>query len=131
MLASKVMDRYLAVMAGAAIGGLARYAISSWVNTRYTGAFPMGTFLVNLSGSLLIGVLMAILTARFPQHAALRLFLIVGVLGGYTTFSSFALENFATIRSGEVAVAVLNSIGSVVLGTLAVWLGNILGTAKQ
>ena len=117
--------------AGAAIGGLARYAISSWVNTRYTGAFPMGTFLVNLSGSLLIGVLMTILTARFPQHATLRLFLIVGVLGGYTTFSSFAFENFATIRSGEVAVAVLNSVGSVVLGTLAVWLGNILGTAKQ
>lgn len=118
-------------MAGAAIGGLARYAISSWVGTRYTGAFPMGTFLVNLSGSLLIGVLMAILTARFPEHAALRLFLIVGVLGGYTTFSSFAFENFATIRSGEVAVAVLNSVGSVVLGTLAVWLGTVLGTAKQ
>ena len=118
-------------MVGAAAGGLARYAISSWVNTRYTGAFPMGTFLVNLTGSLLIGALMAILTARYPQHATLRLFLIVGVLGGYTTFSSFALENFAAIRSGEVAVALLNSVASVVLGTLAVWLGTVLGTAKQ
>ena len=59
------------------------------------------------------------------------LFLIVGILGGYTTFSSFALENFEQIRSGEFGVALLNSIGSVVVGTVAVWLGDLLATAKH
>jgi CrcB protein len=125
------MNRYLAVMAGAAAGGLARYILSSWINARYRGAFPLGTFTVNVTGCFLIGILAAILTARFPQHMNLRLFLIVGILGGYTTFSSFALENFEQIRSGEFGVALLNSIGSVVVGTVAVWLGHLLATAKQ
>lgn len=119
------MDRYLVVMAGAALGGLARYAVSAWVMARYAGPLPLGTIVVNLTGSFLIGLLLTMLTARFPDQVLWRLFLIVGVLGGYTTFSSFSYESFAEIQSGKIWVAMVNSIGSVVLGVAAVWLGTL------
>ena len=117
------MDRYLVVMLGAALGGLARYAAGSAIMQKYGGAFPLGTVLINISGSFLIGVLMTLLTERWQAHPNWRLFLVVGVLGGYTTFSSFEYETLQAMRKGGPAIALANVLGSVVVGYLAVWFG--------
>ena len=94
--------------------------------TKYGGRFPLGTFLVNISGSFLIGVLMTLLTERLQPHPNWRLFLGVGVLGGYTTFSSFEYEIYQAVRDGARWMGLLYMTGSVVLGYAGVWLGAIL-----
>jgi CrcB protein len=120
------LERYLVVLAGAGLGGLARYVAGTWIMTRFGGRFPLGTFAINISGSFLIGVLMTLLTIRFRPHPNWRLFLVVGVLGGYTTFSSFEYECFQAMRNGERWMGLLYMAGSVVLGYLGVWLGTLL-----
>ena len=120
------MDRYLVVLAGAGLGGVARYAAGVWIMQRYGGRFPLGTFLVNLSGSFLIGVLMALFTERLHPHPNWRLFLVAGVLGGYTTFSSFEYETYQAVRDGAQRLVMLYVVGSVALGYLGVWLGAAL-----
>ena len=120
------MERYLVVLAGAGIGGLARYVAGTWIMTKYGGRFPLGTFLINISGSFLIGVLMTLLTDRLQPHPNWRLFLVVGVLGGYTTFSTFEYEIYQAVRDGARWMGMLYMMGSVVLGYAGVWLGAIL-----
>jgi len=120
------LDRYLVVLAGAGLGGVARYAAGVWIMQRYGGRFPLGTFLVNLSGSFLIGVLMALFTERLHPHPNWRLFLVAGVLGGYTTFSSFEYETYQAVRDGAQRLVMLYVVGSVALGYLGVWLGAAL-----
>lgn len=120
------MDRYLVVLAGAGLGGLMRYILGTWIMTRYGGRFPLGTFFINVSGAFLIGLLMTVLTERTQPHPNWRLFLVVGVLGGYTTFSSFEYEAFQAVRGGARAMGLLYITGSVVAGYVAVWLGAIL-----
>lgn len=87
----------------------------------------MGTFVVNVTGSLLVGILMTLLTERLTPHPNWRLFLIVGVLGGYTTFSSFEYETFQAVRGGAPWIGLANIAGSVVFGYLAVCLGVWIG----
>ncbi len=118
------------VLSGAGLGGVARYALGLWIMARYGGRFPLGTFVINVSGSFLIGVLMTLLTARFEPHPAWRLFLVVGVLGGYTTFSSFEYETFEAVRDGESWMAMLYAMGSVMLGYLGVWIGAALAARR-
>jgi fluoride exporter len=111
-------------MLGAAVGGLVRYTVGSAIMARYGGPFPLGTVIINITGSFLIGLLMTLLTQR-QAHPNWRLFLVVGVLGGYTTFSSFEWETLQEMkRGGGELVALANVVGSVVLGYLAVWLGS-------
>jgi len=110
------------VMLGAALGGLARFAAGSAIMEKYGGVFPLGTVAINITGSFLIGVLMTLL-GRWQAHPNWRLFLVVGVLGGYTTFSSFEWETLQATRRGGAGMAVLNVVGSVALGYAAVWLG--------
>jgi CrcB protein len=86
----------------------------------------MGTFLINVSGSFLIGLLMTLFTERWAPHPHWRLFLVVGFLGGYTTFSSFEYESFQAMREGARWVGILYVTGSVALGYLGVWLGSAL-----
>ena len=124
------MDRYLVVLAGAGLGGLTRYALGTWIMARSGGRFPLGTFLINISGSFLIGLLMTLLTERLHPHPNWRLFLVVGVLGGYTTFSSFEYETLQAVRDGERWMGLLYVTGSVLLGYAAVWLGAAL-TARR
>ncbi len=113
-------------MLGAALGGAARYVVGSAITQRSSGRFPWGTLVVNLTGCFLIGVLMTVLTERFEgAHPNWRLFLIVGILGGYTTFSSFAWETYQAVTEGNPWVGFWNVTLSVVLGYLAVW-GGIL-----
>ena len=124
------MDKYLVVLVGAGFGGLARYVLGSWIMAKYGGRFPMGTFLVNLSGSFLIGLFMTLLTERLQPHPNWRLFLVVGVLGGYTTFSSFEYETLVAVRDGERWMALLYVGASVVACYLAVWLGAVLAARR-
>ena len=120
------MDKYLVVLAGAGLGGLARYVAGTWIMAKYGGRFPLGTFVINVTGAFLIGVLMTLLTQKFHPHPNWRLFLVVGILGGYTTFSSFEYETFQAVRVGERWLGLLYLAGSVILGYLGVWLGSIL-----
>jgi CrcB protein len=125
------LDRYLVVLAGAGLGGLARYAAGTWIMAKYGGRFPLSTFVINVSGSFLIGVVMTLLTERLAPHPNWRLFLVVGILGGYTTFSSFEYEIFQAVRDGGRWMGMLYMAGSVVLGYLGVWLGTVLSSARR
>jgi len=120
------LDRYFAVLAGAGLGGLARYVAGTWIMAKYGGRFPLGTFIINVTGSFLIGVLMMLFTERLQPHPNWRLFLVVGVLGGYTTFSSFEYETLQAVRDGTSWLAALYVLASVGVGYLGVWLGALL-----
>jgi len=124
------LDKYLVVLAGAGLGGLARYVAGTWIMAKYGGRFPLGTFVINVSGSFLIGVLMTLLTERLNPHPNWRLFLVVGILGGYTTFSSFEYEAYQAVRDGARWMGMLYVTGSVLVGYLGVWLGAML-TARR
>jgi CrcB protein len=124
------LDKYLVVLAGAGLGGLARYVAGTWVMAKYGGRFPLGTFVINVTGSFLMGVLMTLLTERLNPHPNWRLFLVVGILGGYTTFSSFEYEAYQSVRDGARWMGMLYVTGSVLLGYLGVWLGAML-TARR
>ena len=116
---------YFWVALGGALGSVARYAFSG-IAVRWLGAaFPYGTLFVNVTGSFTIGLLAALVAAdgRPSLGADARAFLLVGVLGGFTTFSSFSLETLNLARSGALGAAVLNVAGSVVLCLAGVLLG--------
>ena len=122
------MNRYLLVMLGAALGGLSRYIVGTSVLQRFTArfpenVFPLGTLIVNVTGCFLIGILMSLFVAHADPNPNLRLLLITGVLGGYTTFSSFAWESFEAVEKEQIWIGLANILLSVVLGYLAVWCG--------
>jgi len=112
-------------MLGGAAGSLARFLVGSAIMNR-VGRFPFGTIFINLTGSFLIGFTMTLLTERLNPHPNWRFLLVVGFLGGYTTFSSFEYETLALVREGSHWLGLLNAIGSVALGYLAVWWGAAL-----
>jgi len=118
------------VLVGGGSGALLRYIFGTAIMQRFGGRFPLGTFVINVSGSFLIGLLMTILTGRLRPHPYWRLLLVVGFLGGYTTFSSFEYETLQAARQGSKWLASLNVIGSVTLGYLAVWLGTIVAARR-
>ncbi len=118
--------KYVLIAAGGGAGSLARYLAGTAVMTRLGARFPWGTLVVNVSGCLLIGYLMTLLTERFSPGTNWRPLLVVGFLGGYTTFSSFEWETYAAARDGSGWLSLANVIGSVVLGYAAVWLGALL-----
>ena len=117
------MDKYLFVLFGGGAGALARYIVGTEIAQRTGLRFPpLGTMVINITGSFLIGLLMTLLTQRLA-NPNWRLLLVVGFLGGYTTFSSFEYETLQAVESGAMWMGLLNVVGSVVLGYLAVWLG--------
>jgi CrcB protein len=118
--------RYLLVVLGGGTGALARYVAASAIMTRFGGKFPWGTLVINVTGSFLIGFLMTMLTERYELDPKWRLLLVVGFLGGYTTFSSFEWETFTSVREGAPWAGALNVLSSVMLGYVAVWLGVML-----
>jgi CrcB protein len=119
--------RYLLILLGGGVGSLARYVAGSAIMTRFGSRFPLGTMVVNVTGSFLIGLLMTLLTERWQPHPNWRLLLVMGFLGGYTTFSSFEWETFSAVREGGLWIGLANVVGSVVFGYAAVWLGALLG----
>ena len=94
---------------------------------RVGGRFPLGTFVINVTGSFLIGLTMTLLTERFRPHSNWRLLLVTGVLGGYTTFSTFEYETYRSALDGEHLLALIYGLGSVMLGFVAVWFGVLAG----
>jgi len=118
--------KYLLVLVGGGIGSLARYVAGTAIMTRFGGRFPLGTLVINVTGSFLIGLLMTYFTERLAPSTNWRPLLVVGLLGGYTTFSSFEWETYSAVRDGGLWLGLLNIAGSVVLGYTAVWLGATL-----
>jgi len=119
--------KYLLILLGGGVGSLSRYVIGTAIVTRYGMRFPIvGTMTINVTGSFLIGLLLTLITERFGANSNLRPLLVVGFLGGYTTFSSFEWETYSAISKGGFWVGIFNIVGSVTLGYAAVWLGALL-----
>jgi CrcB protein len=116
-----------AVVAGAGIGGGLRYALGGWIAERWGASFPWGTFIVNISGAFLLGVVMALSVERGVLPPAWRLFLGVGILGGYTTFSTLSYESLALMQRGLLLQGALNMFGSAFVGLVAVFAGILVG----
>jgi CrcB protein len=119
-------NNILLVGLGGGAGSILRYLCQRWVNESYQHNFPLATFLVNISGCLLIGILYALGERGNFLSPSTRLLLVTGFCGGFTTFSTFAFENMNLLRTGDQFYFMLYAVGSVVLGILAVYLGSWL-----
>ncbi len=118
------MAKIALVLLGGAFGTGLRYFLSTFIYSRVKEpSFPYANMVINVSGSFLIGILAELFETRVLVAPVTRIALLTGVLGGYTTFSSFAFETVSLIRDGELWLATLNVSLSVVLGLAAVWLG--------
>ncbi len=113
------------LLTGGAIGTLARYALAGFTHKVYAGTFPMGTLMVNLLGSLVIGFLWGISESRniSPNY---RSFVFIGLLGGFTTFSTYALETMSLLRENEIRQALTNILATNVLGIILVFGGFLM-----
>ena len=121
------MTQYLWIALGSSLGGIARFALSGLIAHRFGDTFPWGTLFINVSGSFVIGFF-ATLTdpgGRIIVGGAMRQFVMTGLLGGYTTYSSFSLQTFALVREGEWLRAGANSLSTFAICFLAVWLGHL------
>jgi len=120
---------WLLVGVGGAIGAIARHALNHLVHQRWVSSpFPLGIFLVNIIGSIVIGAIAGVLASgRVHWSMPARTFVVVGILGGFTTFSSFSLDTLALARDGHVGLALWNVAGQVGLSLLGVWAGFRLG----
>ena len=121
------MDKYLYITMGAILGANARYWLSDWSAQKWGSAFPIGTLIINLTGSLLMGYFMTLATERFMIDPRWRFLFAVGFLGAYTTFSTYTYESFNLLYKGQWLPGLLNLLGSTILGVLAVGLGIYLG----
>ena len=127
------MNPWMAVALGSVAGGLMRYGCGLLIASRVDSGFPWATLFVNVSGSFLIGVIAALTDpgGRWATTPLLRELLMVGVLGGFTTFSAFSLQTFALLREGRFAFAVANVGASVLVCLLVVWLGYAMGSSLR
>lgn len=117
---------FLIVGIGGFFGAISRYAIALWIGQKWGRNFPLGTFVVNISGSFLIGLLMTIFAERLIVNPQWRLLLIVGFLGAYTTFSTFEYETGKLLKDGEWLIASMNVVLSVFVGFVALKIGEII-----
>jgi CrcB protein len=117
------------IAVGAAAGALSRYLLAGWVQELFPSRFPWGTFVVNISGSFLLGLVFVLAIEHEIMQPELRLPLMVGFIGAYTTFSTFMLESWALADEGALLAALGNIVISVVVGMLAVIAGLALGRA--
>lgn len=111
---------------GGAIGAIARYQVAAAIQARVPVGFPYGTFVVNMSGCLVMGFVTAALTDRLVVSANWRFLIPIGFIGAYTTFSTFELETFMAATEGAWPIAAANVVASVVVGYLALWVGFVL-----
>lgn len=117
------MLKLVLIFLGSGFGGVLRYALSGWVQRLGDGTFPAGTLVVNVAGCLLIGFVSAACAGRILVREEYRIAMIVGILGGFTTFSAFGIETFAFLNDGQFLRAAANVGLSVVFGLAAVWAG--------
>jgi CrcB protein len=121
------MSLILGVAAGGAVGALSRYGIDTWIERRSDAVFPWATFLINVSGCLAVGFIIAALVDRHRAPQWLRTALVMGFCGGFTTFSTFAQETLNLIEEGDNRIAFATIAANVILGLAAVWAGARLG----
>ena len=114
------------VAIGGAIGSVSRYVLSTAILRVSGSLFPIGTFAVNLVGCVAFGAIIGAAEHRFILTPEVRAFLLVGVLGGFTTFSSYAFESFALMQDGQFVAAALNIVGQVVAGLLGFWVAYVI-----
>ncbi|HEY0434502.1 MAG TPA: fluoride efflux transporter CrcB [Chitinophagaceae bacterium] len=119
----------LLIASGGAAGSVMRFLVQKWFAETTPSVFPWGTFVVNLAGCFLIGLIFAVSERMLILGPRMRFLLITGFCGGFTTFSAFSFENLALLRSGEYAYALLYGLLSVVLGIAAVFGGIVLAKA--
>ena len=115
--------QYLVMSLGGILGANARYLLGTWIAQRYGTSFPYGTLVINVSGSFVIGLFLTLIAERFVLHPNWRLFFAVGFLGAYTTFSTFSYESVVLLQNGAWRLGLVNMVGSVVLGPIAVVIG--------
>ena len=123
------MLKYLLVGIGGCLGSILRFWLGSYIGSKMGTRFPYGTFVVNITGSFLIGLVLALLTARTQWSANWRYLIPIGFIGGYTTFSSFEFETLRTMQDGRIGLGLLYVATSVIAGLVAVWGGMIAGRA--
>lgn len=121
------MNQVLAIAAGGAAGSVLRFWLSTWVHSFAGRSFPYGTLAVNVLGCLAMGFLFVLLVERLSGNTVLRAGILIGVLGGFTTFSSFSIETFNLIEQGAWLKSVANMAASLLLCVGATWAGVILG----
>jgi CrcB protein len=121
------MEKFLLISAGAILGANARYWVGDWATQKWGAAFPVGTLLINLSGSLLLGLFMALAMERWMVDPRWRIFFGVGFLGAYTTFSTYTYDSIRLMLDGAWLAGLFNLFGSAILGGLAMALGIYLG----
>jgi CrcB protein len=121
------MNQVLAIAAGGAVGSVLRFWMSTWVHSFAGRSFPYGTLTVNVLGCLAMGFLFVLFVDRLSDNNVLRAGILIGVLGGFTTFSSFSIETFNLIEQGAWVKAAANMTGSLLLCVGATWVGVILG----
>ncbi len=117
------MLNYLLVFVGGGLGAAARYGLQGLVYRWAKSTFPYGTLVVNVTGCFVIGALMTAFEDRFLVNPSIRIFLTIGILGGFTTFSSFSYETVALFRDGEIVLGVANVAASLLLCLVATLLG--------
>jgi CrcB protein len=117
------MKILLIIFFGGGLGSLARYAVSRWIAGLITSPFPYGTFLVNITGCLLIGFLVFYTERLGTGTLNWRLFLVTGFCGGYTTFSAFSFENVQLMSNNQIFTTLLYTIGSIIIGFMATYIG--------
>jgi fluoride exporter len=119
------MQKTIFIALAGLVGTLVRYWLSGFVARQYGETFPWGTLIVNLIGSFLAGAMYHLAEERLLLSPAVRTVVFIGLLGGFTTFSSYGLQTFTLLRNGEIGLATLNVTVSNVLGLLMVWMGYV------
>jgi len=126
-----MLSNFLIIGLGGFLGAIARYMVALWIGQRWGRIFPLGTFAVNVSGSFLISLLMSLFAEKYMVNPQVRLFLVVGFIGAYTTFSTFEYETGNLVKDGEWSIALANVILSVIAGFMALKLGEFIAKSLQ
>lgn len=119
--------KYIIVGIGGALGSILRFWVGSYIGGRFGSRFPFGTFVINVTGSFLIGMILTILAEKTQWSANWRYLIPIGFIGGYTTFSTFEYETFRLFQDGQMMGAALNIGLSVAVGFVGVWAGAVAG----
>jgi len=121
------MMKYVMVGLGGCLGAVLRFWLGGYVSNRMGTRFPYGTFVINVTGSFLIGFILTLLAERTHWSPNWRYLIPIGFIGAYTTFSTFEYETLRSLQDGEILMAGLNVSLSVIVGFVAVWLGVVTG----